>query len=209
MNSPVIGGAAITVLLAGTLAFSHWFDGRLPDTLSAPLESIPTDIAGWRSIASEQMEPRHLQALKPTSYLARIYARGDARIAFFVGYVAVQKPGQTIHSPKHCLPGGGWEIAGTGNIQVFERGQPLIINRLRIRNEHDRRTVLYWYQSRNRTVASEVAAKLALFRDAIVDGRTGGALVRIIVPDDMHDTPELSEFTTGAIREVQRCFGSV
>ena len=42
--------------------------------------------------------------------------------------------------------------------------------------------VLYWYQSRDRTIASEYAAKAYLIADAIRLNRTDTALIRIAVP---------------------------
>jgi EpsI family protein len=41
--------------------------------------------------------------------------------------------------------------------------------------------VLYWYQSRNRVVASEYSAKIYTVADAVRFNRTDTALVRVVV----------------------------
>jgi len=48
---------------------------------------------------------------------------------------------------------------------------------------HQRALVLYWYQSRDRVIASEYIGKVLLVRDALFSGRTSGSIVRIVVPD--------------------------
>ena len=40
----------------------------------------------------------------------------------------------------------------------------------------------YWYQSRDRVVASEYSAKGYVMTDALRDNRTDSALIRVIVP---------------------------
>ena len=49
--------------------------------------------------------------------------------------------------------------------------------------------VMYWYQSRDRVVAQEYAAKFWVVADAIRYNRTDTALVRIIVPINRGEGP--------------------
>src|SRR5438105_3678667 len=46
-----------------------------------------------------------------SDYVARMYSR-DTNLAFttYVGYYEKQAQGRTIHSPRNCLPGAGWEV---------------------------------------------------------------------------------------------------
>jgi len=48
--------------------------------------------------------------------------------------------------------------------------------------------VLYWYQARDRVIASEYRAKLYLVADAIRYNRTDTALVRVVVPVSGNDS---------------------
>ena len=51
-----------------------------------------------------------------------------------------------------------------------------------IEHGDSRSVVLYWYQSRDRAVASEYRAKFSVVADAIRLNRTDTALIRVIVP---------------------------
>jgi len=70
----------------------------------------------------------------------------------------------------------------------------------------DKSVVLYWYQSRDRVVASEYRAKFYLVADAIRYNRTDTALVRVVVPMSGNDPA----FATKTAEEfVQAFFGTL
>jgi EpsI family protein len=56
------------------------------------------------------------------------------------------------------------------------------VNEYVVQHGESRSVVLYWYQSRDRSVASEYRAKFWVIADAIRYNRTDTALVRVIVP---------------------------
>jgi len=68
--------------------------------------------------------------------------------------------------------------------------------------------VLYWYQSSSRIIASEYLGKFLLMRDAALNGRTDGAMVRIIVPDQPQAVQQAEEFASQLIPHMERCFGA-
>jgi EpsI family protein len=88
--------------------------------------------------------------------------------------------GKTIHSPKNCLPGAGWETLQGGVRTVDVNGQQYAMNRFLLSNKGAQALVYYWYQGRGRIEASEYKVKLNLLRDAALHGRTEEALVRIV-----------------------------
>ena len=55
-----------------------------------------------------------VQVLTPTSYLMRDYRKNNATAQLFVVFYALQRAGETMHSPKACLPGAGWEFTQKG-----------------------------------------------------------------------------------------------
>ena len=61
------------------------------------------------------------------------------------------------------------------------------MNRYIINKGNDYSLVLYWYQSRDRVVASEFKAKFWVMADAIRLNRTDTALVRVLVPISNRD----------------------
>jgi EpsI family protein len=116
--------------------------------------------------------------------LTRFYSRpGEGVVHLYVGYYQSQADGNSIHSPKNCLPGAGWQPISSGETQIpVGSGEAVKVNRYLIQKGQERQMVLYWYQSHGRVVASEYWAKLYLVMDAIQMNRTDGALVRVISP---------------------------
>lgn len=170
--------------------------------LRAPLdETIPlrlVDMAGRdTTIAREEVA-----VVGMTSYVLRRYGtdletRG-ADFSLYVGYYDSQTQGRTIHSPKNCLPGAGWEPVSSGTAVIATVDGPVTVNRYLIQNGTSRAIVLYWYQGRGRVAASEYAVKWDLLRDAALRGRTEEALVRVAVPVDGHEDAESAAFDLAA-----------
>jgi len=100
----------------------------------------------------------------------------------YVGYYDRQVQGRTIHSPKNCLPGAGWEITESARVPL-PGGQPgASVNRVLLANKGVQALVYYWYQGRGRIESSEYVVKWNLLRDAAAHGRTEEALVRLVIP---------------------------
>lgn len=198
----------LTVLLmAGTLIVVAFTARRLPDSLSASLDTIPTEIAGWNMLGQEKLDSHVLDVLLPTSYLSRTYQKDGLSAGLFVAYYAQQRAGESMHSPKNCLPGSGWEIWRYDSASVPVNGRQVTINKYSIQNSGQRSLVFYWYQSRQRIVASEYLGKILLIRDALVDGRTAGSIVRIVLPDVAEASAAGLSFSAAVIPELERCFG--
>jgi EpsI family protein len=112
-----------------------------------------------------------------------------------------------MHSPKHCLPGSGWEIWDYGSTEIATGGSDFKVNKYSIENSGDRRLVLYWYQSKGRIIASEYLGKVLLARDALFQNSTAGSIVRIIVPDQPGALDYARGFASDLIPQVQQSFG--
>jgi hypothetical protein len=67
--------------------------------------------------------------------------------------------------------------------------------------------VFYWYQSKERIIASEALGKIMLVRDSLVGGHTGGVLARVTVSDTGPDAADGEAFAAHLVRDLQRCFG--
>jgi EpsI family protein len=187
------------VMMGGTWALLASISRAEATPIRQPFSGFPLRLDGWtgRDLA---MDESVLDLLKLTDYVMRVYTApaeggtpGDnslgrgrqaaAPVWLYVGYYGSQRTGATYHSPKNCLPGGGWQFRSMEEVRGVIPGQPaLAINRVVIEKGLDRQLILYWYQDRGRVVASEYAAKVFLVWDAITQNRTDGALVRISTP---------------------------
>jgi EpsI family protein len=142
----------------------------------------PLTVGPWQG-QEVTILPEVLEILGKGEFTSRLYSRNDNEpvVDFFLAYFPSQKTGDTIHSPKNCLPGAGWSPVESGHRQVRGGDGSLhTVNRYVIGKGLERQVVLYWYQAHGRIVASEYWAKIYLVADAIRMNRTDGALVRVI-----------------------------
>jgi EpsI family protein len=148
------------------------------------LSMLPANIAGWDGI-DQQIDPETLDVLGAGDVLARAYTQKGKpeHIGLFIGYFPSQRTGQTIHSPKNCLPGAGWVFESSSTINLVDgNGIPHQVGEYVITNSTTKQFVVYWYQAHGRSVASEYKAKIYMVLDAIRMNRTDGSLVRVITP---------------------------
>jgi EpsI family protein len=147
------------------------------------LAEFPNQVGDWRG-QDQPLSAETLAVLGPGDFLTRLYQNGrDPFVSLYIAYFSSQRSGDTIHSPKNCLPGSGWTPVSTDRISLTGAdGRLIVINRYILANGAQRLLALYWYQAHGRVVASEYSAKFYLVADAMRMNRTDGALVRILTP---------------------------
>ncbi len=170
------------VVLASGVLLLQTVGRQRPMHLSQPLSTLPAEFDGLigQDVPVTKDEQR---VAGMSSFVSRVYGR-DSSVAFslYVGYYESQTQGKTIHSPKNCLPGAGWEPVTASEIRLPLAGGSVPVNRYLIAKKDQRALVYYWYQGRGRVSANEYRVKWELLRDASLKHRTDEALVRIVVP---------------------------
>jgi EpsI family protein len=197
----------ITASLGITVAVTSIAEKRTPEPLVQPLESIPSEIAGWQLARHEKLAPAILTELRPTSYISRQYTKGAGHAGVFVAFYGAQQGGEGLHSPKNCLPGGGWTIEEQQYIEL-PASTPATINRCVIRKNANKVLMLYWYQTRERVCANEYAGKFLLIRDALLSRSTGSSIVRVTLPVSEFGSRDATPLASELLVHVQRCLGS-
>ena len=149
--------------------------------LRQPLGQLPLAMNGWLG-QDDPLEARIVSALGVSDYVNRGYiSGGEPPVGLYVGYYQSQRTGETIHSPKNCLPGAGWEPVRAGRLTIPMLTSPaIIVNEFLVEKGPAQYLVLYWYQSHGRVIASEYSGKAWLAFDAITRNRTDAALVRVL-----------------------------
>jgi EpsI family protein len=163
--------------------------------LKKALDEIPLNWKGWKGrIALFDMAV--LEKLQVTEYIMREYRRGGERISIYIGYYGSQSAGKQIHSPKNCLPGGGWfklserqrslDIDNQGRINfieaVYEKGS-------------DKEIFMYWYKMKNTYITNEYILKLYMIINSLRYGRNDAAFIRVSSPvtTSVEDTIHMTE----------------
>ena len=182
LNSGPARLVTLLLLLQAALLYSSIRPEVIP--ASPALAEVPKTMGSWQLQDEGVIDPEIRQILQADDLLNRSYVNAaGAGANLFVAAFRSQRTGKAPHSPKNCLPGNGWAPLESGQypIDVGPAG-PIKVNRYVVAHGDQRSLVLYWYQSRDRVVASEYEAKFWVILDAIRLNRTDTALVRVVVP---------------------------
>jgi len=182
---PLIGGPvmACVALLVATLVVSFQIRGR--EEALPPRQTFlefPMQLTEWHG-EPMAMERQYVEVLRFDDYLLANYQGPGGPVNVYAAYYRSQRSGQAAHSPKTCIPGGGWEITSLEEVVVpagpgAESG--FRANRVVIQKGEQKQVVLYWFKQRNRLVTSEYLVKLFLLWDSLTMKRTDGALIRLV-----------------------------
>jgi EpsI family protein len=169
-------------IVAGVLTYGRRHFEQVP--AGKALDQLPLNLGEW-SGKQYPIGEDVLAVLGKGDFISRSYRSSavPAPIDLLVAYFPSQRSGDSIHSPKNCLPGAGWSFKSSSETEIPTRsGNSIHAGQYVLEQGSQRVLALYWYQAHGRTVASEYAAKYYLVKDAIRLNRTDGALVRVITP---------------------------
>ena len=171
-----------------------------PVPIKKQLTSFPEQIGDYRLTNSFQSSAGVVKLLGVDDYIDYNYvSQSGIPVNFYVGFYTSVGVGGSYHSPKNCLPGGGWGLDTVKTVKLragIEGKKQSTVTEMLIRNGDHYQVVLYWYQNRGRIIASEYWEKIYLVMDALLKGRRDGSFVRIMVPVKGSDIE-------GAERQVQ------
>jgi len=186
--------AALLIVTTAIFLRAHTRSEVFPARL--PLQSFPAQIGPWTG-TDVAIDKDVLQVLGPGDFLLRVFTNPqepDSYVDLFIAYFRSQRTGDTIHSPKNCLPGAGWTPVESTRVTLSLPGRaPFPVNRYVIAKEDSRQVVLYWYWAHNRGVASEYWAKYYLVADSIQLNRSDGSLIRVTTPLHPGETPDAAQ----------------
>ena len=188
----------VIALIAGGLAV-NWFATRPEATFERQaLTDLPEKLGEWRQKGSEiKFDIQVEGVLKTSDYTMREFTRPDGRIGnIYVGYYASQRGGATYHSPQNCLPGAGWVMKDPQFIEIPRPdGTTFTANRYLIENGIYNEVMIYWYQGRGRTEASEYRDKVNTVWDSVSRRRSDGAMVRVMTSVGQDETAAIKAAT--------------
>ncbi|MCH9674919.1 MAG: VPLPA-CTERM-specific exosortase XrtD [Gammaproteobacteria bacterium] len=184
-SSRAVSGAVVSLALFAAVGMGVRTIGERQEAVPERehFTSFPLVLSDWKG-RPDRLEQKYIDALKFTDYYLANYRRGDDVANFYVAYYESQRKGQSAHSPRSCIPGGGWKITNLRQVElngVHFAEKPARVNRVQIQKGEHRQLVYYWFQQRGRVITSEYAVKTSLVWDAITKKRTDGALVRLTV----------------------------
>ena len=183
-SSMRFGVLLVLILLMGAIVNAWAYLGEA-HVERKELKDFPQTVGGWQKTGNDQiLDNETLKVLKASDYLLRDFRKPNGPVTnLYVGYYASQRSGATYHSPLNCLPGSGWMLSEPGKATIsLPDGSSFTANKYVIQSGDYKSMMIYWYQGRGRSVASEYWGKIYTIFDSVRLRRSNGALVRVTVP---------------------------
>lgn len=181
LSSRAALAATMLIILQGALIYSAVRPESPPSGKN--LAQFPTKLGSWTLLQEGVIDDETRDVLKADDLMNRFYGGKGVGANLFVAAFRSQRNGKAPHSPKNCLPGSGWTPLESTYASIDVGGPvPIQVNRYVVAHGDERSLVLYWYQSRDRAIASEYTAKFWVVVDAMRLNRTDTALVRVVIP---------------------------
>ena len=179
----------VTALMATTLALRS---ESLPqrDTLT----HFPLGLGDWS--AREYRLPQETESVAGASeyYFGDFTSRSDGMVNLYVSFYETQLKGQIPHSPKVCIPGGGWRIENIQKVSLINRdGEPFEANRLVIVKGDHKQLTYYWLKQGHNMYSQEWLARLDLVRSSLFNNRTDGALIRMVTEIEPQQSEQVAD----------------
>ena len=167
----------LCLLLGGMILWLPRLGSVRPVPLLKPLNEFPRQIGGFTMVEAEKFDRKVRELAGMNDYIMWQYRDRDGyMLSLYIGYYRDQTEGSIIHSPKHCMPGSGWEPVQSGVVAV----DGARVNRMLLQKGMEKQLAYYWFQGRGRIVASEYLDRAYMILDSLLRRRSDGALVRII-----------------------------
>jgi len=189
-------------LLAGIILAAAGFI-HLREAVAVPqaraFSEFPQIYKGWRSLGDQTFDAGVIKLLRPTAYLSRTYVHPEyGAVQLYVGYHDGGPQSGPIHSPRHCLPGSGWEEYARSNLTLNVDGGELDAAGALFGKDKEKIYMLYWFQLQEKHYRSEYSFKAASILNALLRNRSDQAFIRITVPavsDPAHAREAAERFT--------------
>jgi len=180
----------------------YTYSARFGQVESSPipaLESIPISIDNYTG-RDEYQEPASLRVLDADTTIFRSYRRSDdmRTIWLFMGHFRALQEKSQIHSPKHCLPGAGWNIVKESSTKTQIGNRASLLKYLIISDGSERRIVLYWFSTPREIVTDEFRLKWYQVKTALLGKPQAATFVRFstTIPLDEDEGVTLRELVT-------------
>jgi exosortase D (VPLPA-CTERM-specific) len=174
---------ATTVFIKPLRTVSDFIPPRKDFTL------FPNQFSEWHGVR-DALDKHTIEFLGLSDYVLINFANNARKeINFYVAYYQTQRHGMVPHSPKLCIPGGGWQIK---DIQESAY-QGVKFNRVLIEKDKVRQLVYYWYKQKDENIANEYYLKWNTFLGSLENRRTDVALIRLTTLLNPNDSIEMAD----------------
>jgi EpsI family protein len=174
--------ALVPIFLAAQILVLHVAASNEHPPSPPALNGFPAVFGQWKLFRFDPIDPAVAAELRADRLVSQTYIENPTHsfASLLVAWFETQQGGaRQPHSPKVCLPSGGWTPRIADEVTISTSEGAITVNRYVVDKDALSAVVLYWYQTPRRVIAGEWAAKFWLAADALRDRRTDTALVRV------------------------------
>ena len=177
----MVGGVAVAMLLvSGSVV--HSIETTLYYPERREYAELPLEFPGWK-IEQTPLDVATEQVLAADDYIIMNMTSPEGEnFNLYTAYLNQHSDGSSWHSPRQCLPGGGWAFMDRDIVSTPEGAPDYSYNRIIIQKGESRFLVYYWFQQRGHRIANEFVMKGVLMWDVITRRRSDGAMIRLMTP---------------------------
>jgi EpsI family protein len=176
----------ILLLFAVTATVIHLSGNVTKIPIKKDLESFPRKIGEWTLIGKSFFADNINEMLGVDDYINYTYATPSGQTAnLYLSYFGAVGVTGAYHSPRNCLPGGGWNVVSLEPVPLDDQAKGIGVGKIQraiIQKGTEKQVVFYWFYNRGRVITSEYWDKIYLVLDALFKGRRDGSFIRIIAP---------------------------
>ncbi len=168
------------------------------------LDNFPIEAGDWKMTKRNFLSAKVLDVLKSDEEIMRKYvnSQGD-HVWIFLAYFRDQKYGEQIHSPKHCLPGSGWNIKQTKSLK-FTDPVKFEANRLVINQKTEEEIMVYWFCTQHGIIRNEYQLKIDLAISSLLRKPSDAAFIRINIRNVKKADDIIFDFVQTFYPQIQR-----
>lgn len=173
--------ATAVILVGGAFGNYLRYHEQVPETQPS-LDAIPLRAGAYNGEERRFADYNYEVLQADTTTLRRYVGPGGEVYWLFVAYFSSQKYGSQMHSPKHCLPGGGWLIENIDEVDMITPDGTRRVNRLTVSHGKQQQAMFYWYQTRSGAITDEFQLKWSLVKSSLLFRPTDAAFIRLTLP---------------------------
>ena len=143
---------------------------------------FPDQIGEWRGkMFAGSIEQMEVLGADDSLFSNYRHGKSNQLIELYIAYFDRQSDDKNPHSPKACLPGGGWDILSIDRlVKKISPDRSIPVNRMVIQKGSEKQMLYYWFNLHGRQIADEYRMKSYMLRDRLILNRSDGAIVRLV-----------------------------
>jgi EpsI family protein len=155
-------------------------------SFSTDLDTFPMTDAGWIG-ERDNLDQYLIEALNPDYIVSATFTdTAGYKVQLFFDYFTGASAERGVHSPRNCMPGGGWAIMEKKELSIAINDREIPAGRFIINRGEISQVMDFWYVTRYGETSNDFVFKFYAMLSSLTFQPTDVAFIRIVA----NNTPE-------------------